>query len=109
MQTVEGEGSPTSANMPVGREHPIAEVQSSSAQAPGIGPTGLSDGDGDGIEIEIGTGTGIQWKRNRERNKDKGKGKTEIALSSEGPDFEKVLLPEVPCEIGRSWSESSVA
>ena len=35
----------------MGREHPITEVQSSSAQAHGIGATGF-DANGDGIEIE---------------------------------------------------------
>jgi hypothetical protein len=35
------------------REHPIAEVQSSSAQARRIGATGFGEGDGDGIETGI--------------------------------------------------------
>ena len=43
-------GFPMSADM--GREHPIIEVQSSSAQARDIGATGLADGNGDGTEIE---------------------------------------------------------
>jgi hypothetical protein len=47
----EGETFPMSADM--SREHPIAEVQSSSAQARGIGATGLGDGDGEGIETGI--------------------------------------------------------
>ncbi len=44
--------------MPVdmGREHPIAEVQSSSAQAHGIGATGVGDVDVDGDETVIETG-----------------------------------------------------
>lgn len=112
--STEGDGFPISADM--GREHPIAEVQSSSApaQACGIGATGkagaVGDGDGDGMA------TGIRHKRTRERNK--GKGKTEIALNGHygrtaqsggpesPPDFEKVSLPEAP---GGSWCESSVA
>jgi hypothetical protein len=36
----------------MGREHPITEVQSSSAQARDIGATGIGDGNGDGTEIE---------------------------------------------------------
>jgi hypothetical protein len=41
--------------------------------------------------------------------KDKGKDNTEIALDAHGPDFEKVLLPEVHGDIGLSWCKSSVA
>lgn len=89
----------------MGREHPIAQVQSSSAQARDIGATGLGNGDGDEIEIE----TEIQEKRILERNKEKGKDKTEIALNGHGPDFETVLVPEVPGDIGRSWCDSNVA
>jgi hypothetical protein len=81
----------------VSRHAPDRRVQSSSAQARSICATG--DGDGDGIE------TGIQWKRIRERNKDKGKVRRLMATR----DYERVLLPEVPGDIGRSWSESSVA
>ncbi|KAF8504914.1 hypothetical protein F5888DRAFT_1659848 [Russula emetica] len=101
--SAEGEGFPMSADM--GREHPIAQVQSSSAQARDIGATGLGNGDGDEIEIE----TEIQEKRILERNKEKGKDKTEIALNGHGPDFETVLVPEVPGDIGRSWCDSNVA
>jgi len=50
--SAEGEGFPMSADM--GREHPMAEVQSSSAQAHGIDATGVGDVDVDGIEIETG-------------------------------------------------------
>jgi hypothetical protein len=88
---------------------PIVEVQPSSAQVRSIGATGLDDGDGDDTDNdeEIEIETGIQWKRIRERDK---KSKTEIALKCHGTDFEKVPLPEVPGNIGRSWcDESSVA
>jgi hypothetical protein len=96
---------PMSTDM--GREHPIVEVQSSSAQAGGIGGIRLGDGD-DGDDGVIETETGIQEIRIRERNKDKGKGKIGISLNGHRPDFEKVLPLEVPGDIGRSWCESGV-
>jgi hypothetical protein len=48
--SAEGEEFPMSAD--IGREHPNAEVQSSSAQVHGIGATGVGDVDGDEIVIE---------------------------------------------------------
>ena len=91
----------------MGRDNPIAEVQSSSAQARDIGATGsaatgLGNGDGDGIEIEI---EGIQQKRIREVNKDNGKSKTEIALN--GHYGRAVQTSEVPGDIG--WRGANLA
>ena len=52
MISAEGEEFPMSAD--IGGEHPMAEVQSSSAQAHEIGTTGVGDVDVDGVEIETG-------------------------------------------------------